>query len=81
MHELLQDIYVTYSPDIYRYFYGLTLDSALSEDLTSEVFLEAAKSLHTFREDSSVKTWLFSIARHCWYHHLRKKEAATAYRQ
>lgn len=74
MEELLQDIYITYSQEIYRYFYGLTLDPALSEDLTADVFLEAVKSLHTFKEDSSVKTWLFSIARHCWYHYLRQKK-------
>lgn len=74
MEELLQDIYITYSQEIYRYFYGLTLDPALSEDLTADVFLEAVKSLHTFKADSSVKTWLFSIARHCWYHYLRKKK-------
>ena len=74
MEEILRDIYVEYSQDIYRYFYGLTLDPVLSEDLTSEVFLEAVKSLHTFRAESSVKTWLYSIARHCWCHYLRKKK-------
>lgn len=74
MEEILRDLYVEYSQDIYRYFYGLTLDPSLSEDLTADVFLEALKSLHTFRADSSVKTWLYSIARHCWCHYLRKKK-------
>ena len=74
MGELLQDVYAGYSKEIYRYFYGLTLDAGLSEDLTAEVFLEAVKSLHTFRNDSSMKTWLFSIARHCWFRYLRKKK-------
>ena len=74
MDELLQDVYTEYSKEIYRYFYGLTLDAGLSEDLTADVFLEAVKSLHTFRNDSSIKTWLFSIARHCWFHYLQKKK-------
>lgn len=74
MGELLQDVYAEYSKDIYRYFYGLTLDAGLSEDLTADVFLEAVKSLHTFKNDSSMKTWLYSIARHCWFHYLRKKK-------
>lgn len=74
MGEILQDVYETYSKDIYRYFYGLTLDSGLSEDLTADVFLEAVQSLHTFKSDASMKTWLFSIARHRWYHYLRKKK-------
>lgn len=70
----LREIYLNYGQDIYRYFYGLSLDPTLSEDLTSDVFLEAVKSLHTFKENSDIKTWLFSIARHIWYHHLRKKK-------
>lgn len=74
MKEMLQDIYAEYSQEIYRYFYGLSRDPALSEDLTSDVFMEAVRSLHTFREDSSMKTWLFSIARHRWYRYLRKKK-------
>lgn len=74
MGELLQDVYTEYSKDIYRYFYGLTLDAGLSEDLTADVFLEAVQSLHTFRNDSSMKTWLYSIARHCWFRYLRKKK-------
>lgn len=74
MGELLQDVYSDYSKDIYRYFYGLTLDAGLSEDLTADVFLEAVKSLHTFKKDSSMKTWLFSIARHRWFHYLRGKK-------
>ena len=74
MGELLHEVYTEYSREIYRYFYGLTLDAGLSEDLTADVFLEAVKSLHTFRKDSSMKTWLFSIARHRWFHYLRKKK-------
>ena len=78
MKEILQDIYVKYGQEIYRYFYGLTLDPSLSEDLTSDVFLEAVKSLHTFKKDSNIKTWLFSIAHHIRYHHLRKKKSQVA---
>ncbi len=75
MRELIQDVYAEYSKEIYRYFYGLTLDAGLSEDLTADVFLEAVKSLRTFKNNSSIKTWLFSIARHRWHHYLRKKKA------
>ena len=77
MNELLDDIYKKYSKDIYIYFYGLSRDPVLSEDLTSNVFLEAVKTFYTFREDSSLKTWLFSIARHVWCRYLREKKADT----
>jgi RNA polymerase sigma factor (sigma-70 family) len=39
--------------------------------------LQAIKSIHSFRGDSSVKTWLFSIARHLWIGHLRKNKIIT----
>ena len=74
MKKLLEKLFLDYHKDVYLYLYGLSRDVSLSEDLTSEVFLEAVKSIMTFRGKSDIKTWLFSIARHKWYHHLRKKK-------
>jgi len=73
VQRLLEKLFHTYYKDIYRYLYSLTHDASLSEDLTSEVFLEAVKSIAAFRGESDVKTWLFSIARHKWIDYLRKK--------
>lgn len=73
MKKLLVELFENYYKDVYRYLYSLCHDASLSEDLTSEVFLEVVKSIASFRGDSDVKTWLFSIARHRWYAHLRNK--------
>ena len=73
MKELLIELFDHYYKDIYTYLYRLSRDASLSEDLTSEVFLEVVKSIATFRGESDIKTWLFSIARHKWYAYLRKK--------
>lgn len=73
MQRLLEKLFHMYYKDIYRYLYSLTHDVSLSEDLTSEVFLEVVKSIATFRGASDVKTWMFSIARHKWVDYLRKK--------
>lgn len=70
----LEELFSEYYKDIFRYLYSLCRDASLSEDLASEVFLEAVKSITTFRADSDVKTWLFSIARHRWYKYLQKKK-------
>ena len=45
VQRLLEKLFHTYYKDIYRYLYSLTHDASLSEDLTSEVFLEAVKSI------------------------------------
>lgn len=71
---LLKKIYEEYKQDVFKYLVSLTHDISLSEDLVSETFLGALKSLHKFKGQSSIKTWLFSIARNKWYEHLRKEK-------
>ncbi|MBO5069206.1 MAG: RNA polymerase sigma factor [Roseburia sp.] len=74
MRRLLEELFRTYHNDVYRYLYSLSHDASLSEDLASEVFLKVVKAIGTFRGESDIKTWLFSIARYEWYDYLRKKD-------
>lgn len=73
MKELLSELFDNYYKDVYVYLYSLCHDASLSEDLTSDVFLEVVRSITTFKRESDIKTWLFSIARHKWYNYLRGK--------
>lgn len=73
MQRLLEKLFHMYYKDIYHYLYSLSGDASLSEDLTSEVFLEVVKSIALFRGESDIRTWMFSIARHKWIDYLRKK--------
>ena len=72
MRKLIEELFSKYYKDVYSYLFSLSRDASLSEDLASEVFLEVVKSIVTFRGESDIKTWLFSIARYKWYAHLRK---------
>lgn len=74
MRKLLEELFRRFYQDIYRYFYRMSGDASLSEDLAAEVFLEAVKSIATFRGESDVRTWLYAIARHRWLGYLRKKK-------
>ncbi len=69
-----EKLFSIYYQDVYRYLYSLCRDASLSEDLASEVFVEVVRSLGSFRGESDVKTWLFSIARHRWFRYLRKQK-------
>lgn len=69
----MKDLYEKYKLDVYKYLYSLTRDKLLAEDLTSETFIAVLKSLHTFKGNSSVKTWIFGIARNKWLENTRKK--------
>ena len=74
MKQLLAELFERHYKDIYAYLFSLCRDASLSEDLASEVFLEAVKSVATFRGESDIKTWLFSIAWRRWFAFLKMKK-------
>ena len=74
MKQLLAELFKKYYVDVYKYLYSLCHDPPLAEDLASEVFLDVVKSISTFRGESDIKTWLFSISRHKWLDYLKKKK-------
>ena len=71
--DSVEYLYETYRSDVYRYLLGLTRDPDLAEDILSETFCTAIMALDGLRSDSSVKSWLLTIARNKWLDHLRKR--------
>lgn len=69
---VIKRIYEEHKHEVFAYLMSITHDSLLSEDLLSDTFVSAISSLPCFRGEAHVKTWLFSIARHKWYEHLRR---------
>jgi len=53
-----------YGDAIYRFVYEMTHDEGLADDVRQQVFVEAFRDLERFEGRSSVRTWLFGIARH-----------------
>lgn len=57
------DLLVTrYSQDVYAVLLRLTEDPEEAGDLTQETFVNALKSIKTFRGDAELRTWLIRIA-------------------
>jgi RNA polymerase sigma factor (sigma-70 family) len=75
----IEELYIIYKQDVYGYLLSLTHNSTLSEDLLSETFVNAISSLENFKGQSSVKTWLFSIARNLWLQKMRKEKNTVEY--
>lgn len=73
----LEEIFRSHQKEIYVYFLRLTGNPALAEDLGQETFARACSSAVVFRGDSSVRTWLFAIARRTFVDHLRRPGPAT----
>jgi len=76
--EDIGDLYKRYYKDIYRYVYILTLNPDDTEDILQNVFLKVIKNMKSFRGKSSVKTWLFTIARNESLNYMAKNKRKAA---
>lgn len=51
-----------YHEKIYQICYGFLRNKEDAEDITQDVFIEILKSIHFFRGESSINTWIYRIA-------------------
>jgi RNA polymerase sigma-70 factor (ECF subfamily) len=66
-----EELYVAYSPDVYRFANWLSGNSKDAEDITSETFVRAWVNFNTIRTET-LKAYLFTIARNIYLESLRK---------
>lgn len=66
-----EEIYSQYKQDVFNYLFSLTGSCNEAEELLAETFFRAFLGFYAFRGDSSVKTWLFSIAKHVFFQYLK----------
>jgi RNA polymerase sigma-70 factor (ECF subfamily) len=64
MTGALRRLMQRHGTSIYRYCREALRDPALAEDVQQQVFIAVFKDLPKFHGRSSVRTWLFAIARH-----------------
>jgi RNA polymerase sigma-70 factor (ECF subfamily) len=62
-------LFERYFESVYRFFE--TKCEADADELTQSTFLACMRAREQFREESSFRTYLFTIARHELHHHLR----------
>lgn len=67
-----EKIYQTYFNDVYLFIRNLSGSTQLAEEITSETFFKAIKSIDSFRGDCDVRVWLCQIAKNCYYSYVRK---------
>ena len=66
-----EELYVAYSPDVYRFAYWLAGDSGDAEDITSDTFFRAWMNFNIIRTET-LKAYLFTIARNIYLESSRK---------
>ena len=52
-----------YGEDVWQYAYFLTKKADMADDVAQEVFIKAYQSIHAFRGESTLKTWLLTITK------------------
>lgn len=71
--DSIAQLYSELRTPVFRFLCHMGCDPASAEELTQETFLQALLSVGRFRGDSSVRTWLFSIARNQFLKSLRRE--------
>lgn len=66
-----EQLYVAYSPSVYRFSYWLAGNPDDAEDITSETFIRAWKNYDSTRTET-LKAYLFTIARNIYLESLKK---------
>ena len=67
-----EQIYTTYFRDVYLYICKLSNSEHIAEEITSETFFKAMKSIDSFRGDCDIRVWLCQIAKNCYYSYIKK---------
>ncbi|MFM7022705.1 MAG: sigma-70 family RNA polymerase sigma factor [Flavobacteriales bacterium] len=62
-----------FTDELFRYAYYKVSDKEIAEDLVQNTFLAAVSSFNNFKQESSPKTWLYSILKNKIMDHHRIK--------
>lgn len=67
-----EQIYSAYFKSVYHYIWKLSGDEHIAEEITSETFLKAMKSIGDFRGECDMRVWICQIAKNAYYSYLKK---------
>lgn len=68
-----EEIYEKYASKIYKYIYALCLNADVAEEILQDTFYNALKNIDNFKGNSSIYTWLCTIAKNNWKNYLKRK--------
>jgi len=71
--QALDTLYQRHAQPLFGYLLNLTSDRGLAEEILQDTFVAAWRSAGAFEGRSSVKTWLFGIARRQAHNTLRRR--------
>lgn len=73
--EDFEAIFNRHFDEVLRYFLRKGIPRETAKDLTQETFLRVYQNIGEFRAESSLRTWIFSIAENVWLNSARYQNA------
>ena len=67
-------LFERHNKPLYGFFYRLTADGAISEDLVQNVFVRMIRYRHTYKGDGKFTTWMYHMARNLFADHYKKQK-------
>ncbi len=77
--EAFRQLIAVHGRGIFNLCLGMIPNREDAEELTQDVFIEAYKHIGSFREGSTLKTWLFRIALNKCYDHIKYSKRKKRY--
>lgn len=71
---IIDEIYLNYAEDVFKYLMCLCHNADLSEELTQETFYQAVKSIDRYNGECKMSVWLCQIAKHSYYKYLERNK-------
>ncbi|WP_296385931.1 sigma-70 family RNA polymerase sigma factor [Winogradskyella sp.] len=59
-----KEVWTTYAEDLRRFILSKVKDAVITEDILQDTFIKVHTKLHTIKDMSKLKPWLFSVARY-----------------
>lgn len=75
--QAFQQLFAGFQAQLKSYAYRLLANRSDAEDIVHDTFIRAFDKLHLYRGESSLKTWVFQIATHLAWNHLKVRNRWT----
>lgn len=72
--EEFEQLYKKYAPMLYRTAYRMVKNDADALDIVQEAFIRIYNSLHGFRKQSNIQTWMYRIVMNLCYDYFRRRK-------
>lgn len=70
----IEDIYLEYFDDVYKFVFSLCRSEDVAEEITQETFYKAIKNIEKFNGKCKLYVWLCQIAKNTYFSYSKKQK-------